>query len=509
MIRVGGARPTYTAGMSVNGRTTRRCIALALLPLLALTGCSGTTRTESSAPDTELIRDEERPIGVRRASIEGAREQFAAGVPDESLREALKSVAWSRSARQDLRIEALAALLADEANIDDTRNMLRLMLPTESAWGEWDVIAYLGDEARDRAWTDLAPSFVASLSRPQPRIDVRERPEYGALAGLIGEDAIVDLVFDVFAGTVDGAVVRERDRLDAWSLLNRLDEDGVRTAERLRALTQAQASSDPLLASLKRGADDLGVVAASGEELEWLRTLREPEHAEFWRAAAGVVQVLPSDARTGLALRHMAALVWASRHRPQWLAFQREDLLAHLEGRLDGRDVYLRDPGRTSGQSELFRRTREQLRWADALHLAITLEALDDGGLVSELFRQADIDHDDRSTEHGGIVTSESDSAVFFATHYPPRPAQRFGDNRFVASPEMIDDSADAIVHYHFHASDHKHRAYAGPSVGDLDYAALYARAALVFTFIDEDTLAVDYYQPDRTVVDVGAVTRP
>lgn len=495
--------------MRVNG-ITMRSLALAGVGLTVLaTGCSSGGRVEALPPDTQVIRDDEATELQRKRTIEGARQALSAGETDESLREALKSVAWSRRARQDLRIEAIEALLADEANLDDTRAMLKLMLPTESAWSEWGVIEYVGDEATRRGWTDLAPAFAASLARAQLLIEDRERAEYAALSRLVGEDAIVDLVFDVFAGTIDGALTRERDRLAAWSLLQRLDPDGARIGDRLRALSDERADEDPLLGALKRGVDELGVVARTGEELAWLNTLSEDEHREFFRTAKGVVDVLGSDQKAGLGLRHLSFLVWASRHQPAWLGASRDELFAHIQRRLNGRKHHFRNPLGSSGKDELFERVNAALNWGDALALCVTLEALDDVGLTSELFRQADLDHEDRTTEHGGVISADPTSPVFYATHYPPRPAQRFGDDRFVASPEMIDHSADALLHYHFHVSKVKNADYAGPSVGDLDYAALYGRAALVFTFIDEDTLGVDYYQPGRTAVDLGEITRP
>ena len=479
--------------------------------VLLMAGCSGGSgggTREAAAPDSVVITDEEQRISTRRAAIEGARLQFERGVSDEVLRESLKEVAWSRRARQDLRLESLEALLADEANLSDTRNMLRLMIPTESAWSEWDVLRYMGEVAAQKGWVDLAPSFVVSLARVRPQAPDSERPEYLALVDLVGEDEIPDLVFDVFAGLIEGSVTRERDRLDAWSLLNRLDPDGVRTGQRLRALS-LDGRNDALLEALKRGADELGVVARTGEEFAWLGRLDDPEHASFWATSSGAVRVLTERQRRALALRHLPAIEWASRHAPEWLGATREFLLTHIEGRLDGRTVYLRGSTRSSGQRELFRRTKDGLSWGDALIVCVALEALDDPGLASEIFRQADIDHNDRSTEHGGVVTTDGSSDLFFATHYPPRPSQRFGDNRFVASPEMIEQSSTALVHYHFHASELRHAEYAGPSAGDLDYSAHYGRSALVFTFVNGDTLAVDYYQPDRVVVDLGTLERP
>ena len=92
---------------------------------------------------------------------------------------------------------------------------------------------------------------------------------------------------------------------------------------------------------------------------------------------------------------------------------------------------------------------------------------------------------------------------------YSPRPTQRFGDQRFVAPEDMITQGDGAIFHYHMQVQDHNNGDYAGPSRGDVEYAARYGRSCLVFTFVNENTLNADYYQSDGARIDLGVLKRP
>jgi hypothetical protein len=149
-----------------------------------------------------------------------------------------------------------------------------------------------------------------------------------------------------------------------------------------------------------------------------------------------------------------------------------------------------------------------RLVWGDALLVLIAAEAAGDPRVAQAVFAQADSDRGDTSTEYGGAL-APGDAGRFSALSFPPRAAQRSGDNRFVASPEMLSGGATALFHYHFHVRSANEREFAGPSDGDLDYAERFGRSCLVFTAIGDDVLGLDYYQPDRAVIDLGEVRRP
>ena len=92
---------------------------------------------------------------------------------------------------------------------------------------------------------------------------------------------------------------------------------------------------------------------------------------------------------------------------------------------------------------------------------------------------------------------------------FAPRPASRIGDERFVASADMLRSSDRALAHYHFHVQKWGNARFAGPSTDDRVYAWRQGRTCLVFTGIRKGVLAVDYYQPNGLILDLGEITRP
>ena len=73
----------------------------------------------------------------------------------------------------------------------------------------------------------------------------------------------------------------------------------------------------------------------------------------------------------------------------------------------------------------------------------------------------------------------------------------------------MFDAGYTGLFHFHFHATSHRNWEHAGPGFGDLQYADGTRANCLVMSFVDEDTLNVDWYRHDAVVVDLGCVHRP
>ncbi len=479
-----------------------------------LVGGLGCQSTPAGPVEPATMNDAEAPMRDRRLAVRQAGEGLDAGTVEiEPTREALKTVIWRRANYWKLRAEALDALLADEANLADTRTMLTLLLPTESVLGAQEMIEVVGEEAARRGWTDLTPGFVVSLSHPVLGVEDEDRAEYGALRELHPRRDPVDVVFDVFAGRFENLELRERDRLAAWGLLRRLDPSGERTRDLLAELEAVAPGDDPLLVSLRASARDLRAVPDTGEQLEWVGKLREPEHRAFWAESARVIAGLSGEQLRGFELRHVSGVRWASAHRPELLGADRRALLDEVERRVEANPHHWRSGGSSTQVDEALRRARDELVWGDLLLMLIALEAMEDGSLAGEMFAQAEKDMGDTSTEHGGVLDAREDSpdasARFVAWSYPPRPSQRLGDNRFVASDDLLNAGVAALFHYHFHATTYANRKYAGPSLADLEYARRYGRSCLVLTFVDRDTLNVDYYQPDGARVDLGVIERP
>lgn len=495
--------PAYTRPMTPS---THRA-AHVLIGLLALTllGCAG-----GGEVDYADVTDDEAHTRTRERAIEALGDAIAAGEEPASEREALKDVAWSRSTPAMVRIAALDALLADDERLDDTRAMLRLMVPTESAWEEWEVLEHVGGVAVDRGWEEFLPAFVASFARPQPLRPDDRRPERRVIERLAGDRSVPEAVFDVFAARpleFDEQPVRERDRLAAWSLLHRLNVDEAYLRDRLSRLETDR--EDQLLVTLREAARTLGVVPGTGEQLARLADLFTDEHAAFRREAAGVISVLSDQQRVGLGLHHLPTLVWTARHEAALLGLSPADLRDRLRSALDGQDHHARADTAGIYEDELPSRVIDGLPWPDTLAALVARRVLDDRGLVAELFRQVDLDRDDPTTEHGGVILPEEESPVFLAAHYPPRPAQRLGDDRFIASAAMIAAATDAPFVYHFHARKPDLASYAGPSLADIEFVERFGFVAMVLTSTDEDTLNADFYSADRRVLDLGSVTRP
>lgn len=480
-------------------RTDRAALAGGLIIAGILSACAGSPPGATEAGAVAADRDA-HPASRERAILTGLERARAGEIDRASWREQTKSIAWLASNPARTRAVALDALLEDDA--EDTRRMVALMLPREPAW---PVIEWICTTAVQRGWIDLTPAIVRSWSRPvvEPKDD--DRPERAALLALHPGRPIAEVVFDVFATPAGEGLLEQRRRTDAWALLSRVDPSLSRTREMLGTL--APRDGDPLIEALTAAAADLGAVPQTAEQLEWLASMRENER--FWEECRASVASLTPEQLDRFELRHAAAVRWASMNRPELLSASRADLLAELRGRMAGRRVFQRLSGYGEGLApeERFERNEARLSWGDALLVLVADEALRERALLDQLFTEADADRRDTSTEYGGVIDWAGSS--FVATPHPPRPGQRVGDNRFVASPELLEDAVDALFHYHFHASRNSMRDYAGPGQGDDEYARRFGRSCIVFTSLSADSLNADYYQPDGVVIDLGEVRRP
>lgn len=474
-----------------------------LIPLGVLCSCAGGRSERHASP--AAITDRSADLSTRTASVEGVDGFIRDGLMDEpSAREMLKRLVWERSAPTTLRALAIEKLLEDEANLPDTRRMFVLMLPTEP---DQEIVALMGDEGAQRGWTDLAPSLVRRWSRAASLKDFKvfeDAPERAALRKLFPSRDPSEVVFDVFMDRLGDEPLRERDRVEAWGLLMALEPDEARLMERL---TSERVPDDALTASVVWSARELKAVPRTGEQLAWVRRLQGPGHAGFRAGAASAVSRLTSEQMRGWSIRHVAGVDYARASRPEWLGASREQLLALAESRLKGRTVYRREMAGTL-TGETLGDEGDALVWGDALLLLAAIDVVDDASLPGALFVSAERDRRDNTTEYGGLIDHTS-SRGFIATTYPPRPIERMGDDRFVASREMLEAGDASLLFFHFHATDYANRRYAGPSEGDIEYARRQGRCGLVFTFVSPTMMNADYYTPTGAVVDLGAITRP
>jgi len=73
----------------------------------------------------------------------------------------------------------------------------------------------------------------------------------------------------------------------------------------------------------------------------------------------------------------------------------------------------------------------------------------------------------------------------------------------------MFDAGYTALFHFHYHAQKYRNGSHAGPGAGDMNYANTTRTNCLVLTFVDHDTLNVDFYRHDGMLVDLGVIVRP
>lgn len=535
--------------LSVSRRVHVSSLAIGLVAMtlfsIASAGCSVFEHSGSDAPRDPIadVKDKDRQLNQREIALEEIKRQVADGSIDaKAARATMKDLIWKGSAPSPLRQQALGVLLSDTSPeaMEDTRNLLRLRLPTEGAWPMVvEISKAIQTRASDPAWRGQTASLIRSYARKVPEPSDAERPERAALLALYPGKSIEEIAFDAFVNPVgSGAPERPSDYVAktsqaAWELLSRLDPDGQtrNTLIAARGSVGGGASTgganEPALKEIARASKDLGVVPVTGSELAWLRRAlddKDARNATWWAASFAAVQQLSPSQRAGLQLRHIEGVRWASVHRPEWIRSERSELISELGARLNGRRTYHKTEGVGPGRersAETLKDWEDQLLWGDVLAILVVDEAIKQPSVVAELFKQAAMDRADESTEYGGLLwsrdqwgqtstksASEAAGEPFVARGYQPRPAQRLNDRTFIAPEEMFSDSARALAHYHFHVQTPSNAEYAGPGSGDLEYAQTHGRTCVVVTSVGENAMDVDIYFRKDIVIDLGEIVR-
>lgn len=492
----------------------------AVLAVMVACSCAESKKNTTSGDPLADVRNAEAGLKFRISQVDPARARAGS---DPALLNAtvrtFKDIAWSPAESREMRMAVITSLLndPDPKVVEDARGMARLMLPREQ---DRAVVVLLSKTAAERGWTDFIPSLIRSYSRVIAGVEDKTRAESLALTDLSGGRPVHEVVFEVFLNPPQmpesyGLDWAQRFRADAWDLLGRLDADGQM---RMKMLTDAQtgAAGDEVVTNIRRCMRELRAIPITGDELNWLRSLCNPANAAnaaWWSEASSAIAKVAD--KGPFQMRHAEVIRWASVHRPQWYNAPREQLLAELTARLDGRDRTERTTGASTKIREDLAFWAPGLRWGDLLSILVIDDILAQPHVLSAIFDQSGMDQKDKSTEYGGLLTFAARPGTLDelrtakAAFYPPRPGQRQGDEKFIASDAMIAASDKVVAHYHFHVQERMNGAYAGPSEGDLVYAARYGRACVVFTSLDAKALNADYYQPDGKVIDLGRFTRP
>jgi hypothetical protein len=430
----------------------------------------------------------------------------AAPRDDDTTIDVLQGLIYRSGYDVDVRRRGLEMLIEiDRARLVRT---LRQRLPriTDKPWlrqvCNWIAHQDWSSAERETLEEALVSSWGRAWTGGMPEA---QRPEYQAMAEMVGKDQLVDFVWAQLLAHNQPSQEAYRHR--CWELLHRL---GAR--ERLMAAVQEltpDVSANPMLKDLHEAAVAFGTVPWNREEILWLRKLREPERRTFWTQAQGACAAMPEARRLTLRIRDLPTAVAAMRHRPDLAGSTRSAMAQQLERRLQGIQHYSEENAYYKNGRFVEDRVHDHindLSWGDLAAITLALDALDVVPVLAHLFDYADRDNAETSTEFGGVIALDGKGRYEIQEFHP---RVRHHDLRFNAPQEMFDAAYTGLFHFHFHATTHRNRVHAGPGLGDLTYADVTRANCLVLTFIDEDTLNVDWYRHDGVVVDLGCVQRP
>lgn len=414
--------------------------------------------------------------------------------------ETLKRIVWRPGYTVGVREAAVDRL--ETLDTEGLQRTLRQHVPNLNAW-EW--LERVCEIIADRGWVELTPALVSSWSRPTMDKDQDfKRPEYLALSKMYGNDRVIDVVFDTFLAADKPSEQGLRTR--CWDLLMRLGQK-QRLVDLLKNTNVKP--DDLMLADLRAGANDFGIVPRNREEILWLRKLRQPEHAEFWSSATEALSHYPSERQAELELRDLPIVVAAYHHQPDMLTATKEELYNNLDNKVRGRKTYSHTGNFNNYATSLPTRLygwKNELTWSDLAAMLLLVQALDVPELRSHIFNFAQRDHEDETTEYGGIINLDNQGR-YELVEFIPRIREH--DERFLASQEMMDAGYTALCHIHFHCQSWRNTDRAGPSFGDTNYANNLRANNAVFTCVSDDELNVDYYRYDNMRVDLGTVSKP
>ena len=381
------------------------------------------------------------------------------------------------------------------------------------------VGAYASAVAGEQGWTALTTPLVRRLAIPLRGVRDSERSEAEALAQLHPGRTLAQIAMEVFLRPLGPDVSGDRRlaELDiptkssdaAWQLLARLDPGG---SMRRAMLAEAAEVEDPdgRLDAVRALDRDFGIIPITTGEIAWVRTLRDGSEADraWWDEAKRAYDGLSPAQRSGLGLRHLEPIRYASAHRSQWLGMREEQLREILRQRLRPRShstrtadfIHPEGPNREGVDDWI-----ERMVWGDWLAALVIDDAVFSSEVIRELAIQIPRDTEDTSTEHGGSIETNPDGS-FRLEIYLPRPSERRGDYSFIVSDEMLEVSDKSLAHFHFHAQRPAMIQQAGPSLADLGQAARSGRSSLVFTTVGSGRVNADYYTPNGAVIDLGTI---
>ena len=458
--------------------------------IVLMTSCSAQTMNNPSATLKETGRSPR--VHIRAMELL----DVSVGVENKNYHTQLQRMLWVPGYTNDARREALSRLWASDKT--GTIRIIRQQLPRLDNWS-WltELCQWIADEGV----IELHEALISTWAKPNSVIhQEKERPEWKALQQMYGEDELASLIFESMATSR-----KKGYRTRCWELLHRLGK-----REQLKEfLEQAKFGNDDLFfQDLQRAKLELGIVPKRREEILWIRELAKPKYKSFWDEAIEALTQLDSDRTSEIEMRDIPIAVSLRRHGGED-AFTRstKSIVDQIALKLQGVRHYneTEGGGQYNSRSERLSTHKDTLTWGDAVTLEMLLVALDVPQVRAHLFDYAGRDNVDTTTEYGGVIALD-EKGRFEILEFEPKI--RYHDQIFYSPQEMFDAAYTALFHFHFHAQKFRNGDHAGPGMGDKNYAENTRANCLVFTFVDKDTMNVDYYRHGGVVVDVGIITR-
>jgi hypothetical protein len=462
-----------------------RSLVGALLVLLGFSGCA----RSNAPPSPTTATNREAPVARRVAAIRA--------YPDDRVFELFELVAVSR---HPLEVRSAAV---DRMLVADADRFWQAAASRSAQIDDWPMIRLLCDRATTRRDDRATPWLIRSWSAPSTTVADRDRPERSAMQTI--ETLAPDLYLQYIA--LPGfEPVDLPTRIAAWTVLCRIGPVDDALAKAQVRPDIARHGPDPLRDALCLCYRWLGVYPTDREGIERLFTLIEQTPQARWETWSDWRDLHRVDRPGTLALRHLPAITRIPQDRYGWT---RKKWLAYARSRTETKRHVQR--GKEAGDRVVSIRHEglddhaDALGIADLVVIAALLDVLEDRVVIAELFKQADADHADMTSEHGGVITWDGQGKAVAQAH---APLLKRHDQIYYASDACVRAVHTGLAHYHFHAQKHDHAAWAGPGKGDLGFADRMHANCVVFTFIDADTLNVDAYFPGGIVVDLGCIHR-
>ena len=455
---------------------------------IALPGCTSHNFMDDAAT---VLQD--RQTGLRQRLAAAEQLGPITSTNDLDQRWALYAdIVWSDREPDSLRITLMDRLIETDAQRfwqEADQQLITI--------DRWPVMQSLFEQAIANQRQTFTPALMRSYARVSSRFEDAERPERKAIEKLNPDQTIEQTIWRVLAEGSPEVSASVSHRIAAWTLLIRLQ-----TPEQLHDNLQTSPHTEPILQDLQAASQVLDSLPATREQVLWL--MRWRNDAPRWEKLESRWQRLSPTQRNRLALRHWPLLINATIDE---LALSPQQLRATLKTRLAQgsnreRLVPRTDLGGVQPRpDERFASHANQLAWGDLLAIQKVLDQLSRPTVRQAFFDAADADHADTTTEYGGVLTFDQGLIIF--------PPDLTGlDDRYVAPLPAILRLQTELAHVHFQVQQHRHAEFAGPGLGDFRFVQTFGCHGLVATFVDRNTLNIDYYLGDRTVIDLGTIRR-